>query len=285
MPKRGFRPYDRSHAPRGSFVLNKSSPQAHGLIAWYVFDHSVGQLRNLVDNDYEDLVPNALETDDWIHGTDGKGGIQLDGGTDENFTFTTTKGWAQSVEDAGGEKNIWSIMADFTFASTGARKYIAADWDSGGSNQSLQLEVLANSSLRFGANNGGGGPTVDSATLAVDTRYHAIGALDDIFGKTGPGVTLYMNGTEVGFASAAGDNVAGNTRAIGTDGANSSGGFDGQIFEIRLYKKWIGPGLAHHMFQNRWDLFQPVARRPTWRVPAAAAGAISDYRFRQRYLG
>ena len=247
--QRGFQAYDGNHAPNGPFVLNKDSPQAHGLVCWWplhgdMYDYSGHRNHGAPSSGISGRFINLA--------TLGYGWDQV--GPDKkiiNTTFSKAMGdFTCSIWfiDREGEANFESICG--TNNSTGFiinRQSTNADtWGA----------FIRNTQIYFTLNDG-------------DLNH----------------IVVRRQGTD-GFIAGNGGDVTNtatvSATALSTDifkiGEGPTGNFmdNCTVGHVCIWDYAVPDGLISHMFNpaTRWDLYHELGRVAYSFAPAASAAPI-----------
>jgi len=247
-----------SRPPTGPFTINRDSPQAKGLAAWFP------PLRYRT-NVYIDLVSGIIGTfngtvDPWIDKDVGFAHL-FDATTDfinipDNDIFSANPELTVSV---------WFIPDSVTggqlVVSKGSTSY---EWEMG------PFGTAVRCSTRVAA--GGFHLDVSGSTIAIGDLVHLVMTVN----VSTPILSAYKNGVLVGT-----DTTAANTPyANGTAPlriarrADNSNQFYGKVGDVRIYNRILTPAEVYQQWspETRWDLYLSVAPR-FWSVPAAAPPA------------
>ncbi len=271
-------------APRWPFTLNRDSPQAQGLTAWwpiisgsggsYVPDSSLYNFSALVASSGIVIQPNPF------------------GGFGASFTTVSTSlssGSTDAPLHIGAGTNDFSVFAWGTTTDSGRRVIFSTRE---GGTDGYRLYKFDGSTLELQLDDGSNTSYNSATDLIVDDGFpHLWGVTAD----RSADATFYEDGVVHGTAniSARNGNLIGsageNEVSVGQNPGSSTQGWDngggGMLWDVRVYNRVVPSAVAHAMYDpsTRWDLYYELGRVSYFFVPAAAG--ISDYRFRHRFFG
>ncbi len=276
---------DARYAPRGPFVLNESSPQAQGLIGWWpdasliggeLKDYSInanhGSVNggmansNVIASEFGHRVPDYAGTD---HAYD-MGDLEImDVMTAYTFScrFHLNATFGSGFETMMGKWN--DVSAD--------RSWVLAIGPTGGSNDAFICFIKDAGGTTRNAKSGISDQAAMVGKVVLGTSTW--GAVEDV-GR------VYVNGAEEAGSTTftgVGANIRESTRPFRI-GAHTSAasGFDGYVFDVRVYDRKMSAREVWELKINPWDLWYETGKVSFFFPPV---GAISDFRFRMRYFG
>lgn len=248
---RGAWPY--SFPPNCAFELNRDSPQAEGLLAWWPTLGSRGAnvLRDFGGRGNHGAFKGPGEPA-WV--TDGEFGAVLNfDGSDDYITatipiFDPTQGFSLTA---------WVRCNSLTGADN---KEVFAQQDGTGLGRTL-LQVNRGTAPNFDYPRSylGGENTWGPYALTVGQWY----LLSTVFSNGI--VTIYANG-DAGISNSVTAEAANGIIVIGCHKLLASNWFDGVYSDLRINNVALSPSVIYQMAHDqRWDLYRPV------RQPAAAS--------------
>ena len=266
-----------SNVPRWPFTLNRDSPQAQGLVAWWPVVLGNGLVDLSGNNHNAALTAVTLQPSKF-----GNIATQYDGAN----SFAQVPAGSGSVFEPVQDLFTITCWID-SFAAEGEGNEAIFDASGSGGDDGYFLFISdTTDSLRFNMKTGSG------ATAGVDSGFDPRGAGPTHVAciRTGlKSAKMIINGSIEATDSHA---SAPTFLNISTDlffGQDNAAGvrFEGQIFDIRYYTRALTNAEILHQFNpaTRWDLYRETSRASHFFVPAGAVASISDYRFRQRYFG
>lgn len=252
-----IRAWPGPHPPFGvPFVLNRASPQAVGLRAWWPFGAGAGSLAR-------DMATGRA------HGTASGAPLVADSiGSARSFNGTTDYIDVGSVEavNIGGVLTLsgWINLSTWSFVGGGSGA-ILADCDASALNFQYGLGVNASGKLIavWGA---AGTPLTGSNTAISLNTWHHFAMVRS--GSTGAWVaTYYLDGLADGSVSTATNPSSQSGLAIGRYGGLGLGGYRiiGRLADIRIHNRDLSAAEVFQLCvpQTRWQLYGiPVFRRP-----------------------
>lgn len=248
------------HPPNGEFILNRDSPQARGLVAWYPL--GPGQYGLTGDGlNMRHLTPYASP-------------IRVGG--ERGAVASFTKASSQYLAHLG------SAFLDYPFTMACWFRYLTtpnsfgrdvlmavSDRDDGYDRDQLNIyrpsdvNIEAFTTTNFDAT---GAARVDTVALVLGTWYHATGIFAAANSRT-----IYLNANQNATNTTSLSPTTRDTIAIGAC-VRSSGptGYVGaEIADARIYNRSLSVLEIEAIYRNSWELYEPVVR---WFVVAAPAG-------------
>ena len=261
---RGGWPYPQP--PNAPFEINRASPQAEGLVAWWPTLASAGAnvLRDLGGRGHNLTQPVAGKRPAWR--SDSEQGHVLDYEHDNGQYFTIPNNADLQTGDIDFTVALWANTESFWGAQVLAAKLEAGplyEWD---------LMIFADGQVRFRIWNGAGVEgTADSTThgpMTLGQWYLIIGWHDAASNIVG----IEVNG--VGDTAATTD-VPSSTLADFTIGAYANdlfgSSYDGKIASTMFWRRVLSPAIRRSLWppQTRWELHRPRTRRVWVLAPGA----------------
>jgi hypothetical protein len=254
-----YLPFDGKTSPSIPFTINRASPQAKGLAAWWppLFGRGSALASDMSGRDLTGTLTSVTLGADgtlgksWLfNGTSSQFDV-VDIPTFKSSTNFSVTAWFNTNTLSGGDSNLRYLVAKEGIGNTDAEFMFRLDTV----NDKLQFYI------------GGGSYDVAEAVVAADTWYHMAGTYD------GANIRLYFNGIQA--ASTPRTGATGTTTVTPTIGYLYQSGapqrfWGGYIGDVRFYDRALGAGevLAMWQPQSRWDLYQPLL--PTaYKAPAA----------------
>lgn len=158
-----------------------------------------------------------------------------------------------------------TIMALIRVATTGSRRIFLADFNSGGTLESICMEQQAANTWRFyQADTGGSALASSGGTVTVGWHWVE-------FGWNGSTVQGVVDGVALSSAAATNPRRAGvDLRAL-RPGAVTSLGFDGDMAFLGVWKRNVPELERIQIRENPWALYRPADRR-VWLSDVAGGG-------------
>ena len=242
--------WPHSYFPNMTFKLNKRSPQAKGLIAWFPTLGSVGTGRLVDYSGYATPTGfRALGEPLWVRDGDMGAAIHFDGVNDW-VDLGNTSYW-QSVT-SNITLSIWTRTIDLDTACLMTKYAAGTDTEWG-----LRIGVLGESyAAKF--------------TVRDDDFIQAIGTTQ-IPGATAPlhlitgvhdGVNLYIyvDGIQENSEPLVALPAVNSSLAIGRRGSSATEQYEGTVGDIRIYNRALSPSEVWALYANPWELYQPITR-------------------------
>ncbi len=253
------------NAPRWPFELNRDSPLARGLVAFYV---------NVGGNSSYDLVRGLLAPGST------SGSVRPKTVIDKHGTYST-----EFSADGGAFLDTIDYAGDL---ASGAEEGTLACWirnlDSDTTNNEFRVFRTINADRpHYPFSDGNVYLSIFSETQ--DTSFDDTGFAKQnlhhfcITRKAGTGnYKFYRNGLLVSST---------NPGTFRTTTYQEIKPFRSVLKDVGLWKRALTAKEVFSLFNpaTRWDLYHEIGRRTYFFVPAAATAFISDYRFRLRYFG
>lgn len=267
-----FRAYDGNHAPKPPFELNRDSPQAQGLTAWY--PGGSGNVQTARDFSGKNLHLTAENSP--LAAVNALGGYSMDfSNANANWNIAdnifvraqrpmSAFCWCNHADGSATERLFW-------------RRGDGGGW-------TLGLENSERLGFTFFDVTG---TTSNILSGAITPVLFLVGVTVSVSGA----VNYYHNGVNVGTSSVGIPITTTQPLRMGvfTDSSGSvAGDSDHKQFDSKLYNIEVSPAVAYDMWQppTRWGLrWQPG--RVTYFVPAVVGGvpipvAMNSYRQRQK---
>lgn len=246
----------------GTWVLNKDSPQARGLLGWWVAggsnllvpDHSGRKVHaageagtSAVVNDFGPAVRTQKTTTGAIDG----GGFRLPTGITEYSALIDT------VPVTLNSDNRYGAMGQVQTEGAPNNEY---DW----------IGCYLGSTFTFNFFPIFGSSITSTSTAAAGRRIHWMGAY-----KSGVRTNQYINGKLDGTSAAiSGAMTSIADFAIGRGWTSGTLTFPMQFREARIYNRFITEAEAADWYgKNRWDLYYELGRRTIY-LPATGGGTV-----------
>lgn len=258
-------PYRGSQVPQWPFTLNTDSPQAQGLLGWWPNGPSIGTLSLYDLVGYNTISLTAGVT--WSSYYEGDlgayfgGSATYGGDASSSYLLNSSYSWSQwLIADAapgtanvkqsiqnGSNSDSWGFSWNHTNSS-----FQQAAYHKQSSDQTYYSAKL-------------------TSTLSGNTKYLIVTTWD------GSNLRVYLNGSlEPTTAVTSPVDASGNFRI-----SRAGNGFNGTIFETRVYKITLSPAVIAQMWEpkTRWDMYYPL-RQKTWSWASVSARGL----FRQSQL-
>lgn len=253
MPIARSRGWPYSHPPNTQFMLNRSSPQADGLVGWWP---TLGQGGNVL-RDLSGFGNNGTftGTPGWLNGERGQV-LDLPGSSD----------WVDL-----GDKNVfspsaisWSFWAKFD-TEVATQQGIISKRTNPGVNEYVIYEQLTPNYLHSIVWPSGGqlSVLVDFDSAWRGPWINIVMTYDSV-----SGANLYVNSV---FQSngAANGTIVDDTGSLRFGEDHYGNEFNGKLSDIRVYDHTLSASVRQEIYnpQTRWDLYQPVISR-FWLIPS-----------------
>jgi len=231
--------------PDGPFTLNRDSPQARGLVAWWP---TLGSRGANVLRDWAGYNNGTLSTPSWV--TDGQRGAALSfNGTSDVVTLAT--------EDEFSASSKISLFAWVYPTSVATFHTIIAKRNSGTVTLSFRIgQVSGDGKLSWTWTAGGTFQTyVAGPTVSVDVWSH-VGVVFDFAAPAN--ATFYLNGVATSAARSVGTGTSPDDANVPlTMGRRYDNlhHFAGRIGDVRRHDAPVTAGVAAQMYNNPWDLY------------------------------
>lgn len=263
-------PPRRASRPKALYRLNRFSPHANGLIAWWPTRAQEGLTHRWPDESgyshHGTLGVNNLFSSDVNFGF----GMRFDG-TNSDVVVSTTSllssprisitAWISVRGGAGGFRQI-------------ANKPASAGWSSPYADYCLRLNT---SDQLQGWISNAANAVSGSTAISADNSWHHVALTYD-----GATTTLYLDGKSDGSTGAATGDIAasGQPLQIGRLNTGVAEWWNGDMADLRIYRRSLTAAEIKHQYdpQTRWDLYYPEVGRvvPVDSTAAAAGGARSQ---------
>lgn len=255
--------------PGWPFTINRSSPQARGLVAWYPLS-SVDVATNLASACLFDVAQSAqarAATSRWVAQPREPGWVVT-----RATVVTPNRGMALSNETTLASIPTTYAFAVFVRAAATAFAQTAAVIGFGGTDDLLLYpyddDAAGDGPRVFWRDLGGTIINIDTSLPAADGKYH-----DFCFvSYASNDHRLFIDGVQVATSAATG--TAGPFDSVRLMGwADSDQGFHGSAYDFRIYDRAPSPALIAAMTdpRTRWDLYQ-VPQRRAWQASALSGG-------------
>jgi len=258
--------------PRWPFTVNRDSPQAEGLEAWYAMSPSGGEdAHDLIDgNTNTSTYASAFSPPNWI-GTDFGPVVDMLGRNTEffdatsNFTATdgvskmTAVGWALQAASPNAYAQILHH-----FSATNTEWHLGA----GGAARGDEDDMFC----RVGTGQGWGTGDV----IVTDTWNHYAMVFDGDLSGDSNRLKVYFNGVQQTLTFTGGVPATVPTIAtplsIGVEASVPARTWKGSIADARIYTKALSPQVIYQMWSPsaRWQLYYEIGR-VYYSFPLAAA--------------
>lgn len=261
-----FPGHRQSRPPSGRFTINRDSPQAKGLVAWFLngrptyFDPDVSGING---------GTVVLQTPDWR--------IDTERGLGLNFDRTTKEGIASfprtPVTAPPFTLSVWVRSVDVTLLQT-----LMALGSSTNNWHSYMLNI-ENSKPTMATYDGTTRTLSTASNLINNTLYHIVGIW-----KATNNWKIYVDGGRE-TAVQTNDEVPLGIGSVSIGGLyywtgsgmtwDASYHAGGVIFDARIYNTSLTDQEVYQLYspETRWDLYLPAAPPRFWSVPAAAPPA------------
>lgn len=258
MRRRGWQ---YRHPPNGEFTINRSSPQAQGLVAWWPMLASRGAnaLRDLSRGGHIGIITGAS----WVNEPFAPGLFFQNGAAD----FVTVSPGIP-------------MIAPFSLVSW-ARPTSATTRGLLGSVSGVDSWYVVSETDRVLFRQNTGTQSAAVAYTATGNAQHYVFTLN----SDASDWNWYVDGRNIGN----GANITATTyldlTEIGRFWENNSYVFDGVIYEVRVYNRALSPAEVYQCYSpdTRWDLYQPVRRRFAVKAPAGGVVVpVMDHHYRMR---
>lgn len=244
------------------FEVNRASPQARGLVAWWppIASRGTNVLRDLGGRGLNGVFKGPSEPA-WIG--DAQFGMALSFDGSDDYIATTINNLPLTELTIG----FWAISTCTIVGSSG-RPFGYENSSSGAHGLAMYFPTLTNPTLIMRDN----GATYDASfgSIVIGSWYHYVVAISSLVGTA-----LYLSGTQTNLnANAKSYSSADVSFKIGAAGTGASiEAFKGFIGELRIYNNALSPAAIWQMWDpaSRWDLYAPIVR---WWALGTPAGAV-----------
>jgi len=257
-----WQPARGSQRPLWPFTINRNSPQADGLIAWWPFAPPGGDtLYDLSGNNNHGTLTNMTPESDWI-ANKLFGGLALDfDGVDDGVNAGSDTS-IDNIFIGGGTITAWIMPRTIGEGNFGrivdkSSSTLSAD------GYGLLLKDSVNPLLRFGRGWTGamGGWDTPTDSIVLNAWQHVVVTYDEALAGNNPlmyinGVSQTVNTTDTPSGSPQSD--AAQNLFIGNFSDTRT--FDGLIDDVRLYNHVLTAKEVALIFNQstRWDLHYPL---------------------------
>lgn len=249
--------------PHGPFELNRNSPQAKGLVAWWPTLASVGNtLRDLAGRGYNGVFTGTVADPTLVRGVMGAA-LYFDKANDYLVVGPSglSNGW-QAISLSVWFR-LWRFSDSDDYSGILYNSTAASDTQMAG----LSLHTAASALLRFDVGNGTTYRSVHtSGGVTVGPWYHAAGVW-----RSGDPPKIYLNGVgTTGSSSLSGSLTVASAYYLGWDAVRAIRKLPGYIAEARIYDCVLSDSQVWQLWDpaTRWDLYLPIQR--FWAVKAPA---------------
>lgn len=275
LPRPGFvTPFRGSQRPLWPFAVNRDSPQAEGLAAWWPMLPSIDPtiIRDIVGLGADGTLVNGPTWDSDASPSTEPVGWALD------FAALSSQyisgNWSTSLTATPITVTGWfriSFGTDFPriFDFADASNSIQLAWDAAAAGGASNLLCTKHTSYQGGVSATQWG----SSAPTLGQWYHFAA----VFDATGAGVSaFYLNGVSQSGAANSDVGAAGSASAY-TFGIrrdlNGSTPLGGSLTDFRFYTRALLAEEVAEMYdpRTRWELYYPLHRR-TWGMPGPAGG-------------
>ncbi len=277
-----FSPYRGSQRPLWPFIVNRYSPQAEGLIAWWPFAPAGGDiLRDLSDNLNHGTLTNMEPGTDWVSNPVlGSHSLSFDGvnelvnvGDIDILDGLGAASWVLWLNRTGdGEDD--SFISKWT---DGSSTTFSFELDTGGDGQFFIAQSSTSLGQAFGL--------LPAGAVSLNQWHHFAIVFDGSGATDADRFKFYLNGSQVTltypgselipsslFASTADFEIAGFT--------DQARFWPGEIADVRIYNRALTAAEAHEMWSpsTRWDLAYPLRQNvmPFAAPPQALTGGSGN---------
>lgn len=262
MPRRGFRAYDGSHAPKPPFTLNKDSPQAQALFGWWPMQaHNSVPPRDLSGYGNHGVLVGEPSKSASERGLV----LDLDGVNDAIDLGQSSVLDFDPATEAGS-------MSAWVKATTqpGNFNIIIGDW----SDTIQEFGIWISNTTNIAGFCGG---EITSASSGVDLsgEWQHVLVTNDADGS-GEAQKIYVDGLlkDSGISGTELDTT--NGFVIGYRQANNDRFFKGLIDDVRVYRRELTAGEIWSLYSpsTRWDLYWQRQRTYFFVAAAPVGGRI-----------
>jgi len=194
-------------------------------------------------------------------------------GANDGMKFGT--GWGTFLGNASFTIAAWCYKN-----STGVRRVLTSDWDSGGSGQAIFIQINSGDIQFHTADTGGGDASASAGEPAAGVfllvcRFE-LGVARRIWvnGKEGTPSSTYVASLRNGAGS----------RNVGGTGDYVGGiGFQGEVNDFWIWNRALSPAEVWSLYDpsTRWSLYQPLVRRTYIDIGGGGGSTFKSYWIRR----
>lgn len=277
--QRGGWPY--SQPPNVPFVLNKGSPQAKGLVAWWptLASRGANVLRDLAGRGINGTFPGGANNPSWVTNSGMGSALLFDRSNDQYVNLDGSASLSIT-----GELTHVAWIYPTVLTAVASNVILTKRDEADGGTRGPQLDIRNTGKLSWGFNDGAWQEwKTTNVVLSINTLFCVV-----VTYREADAVVIYVNGvpkpTNVLLPPAMVTNpspyLLGIYRNAGVPIANR--GFDGSIGDTRIYNRALSAAEVWQQYVNPWELYHPLIRRLFARSPVggiayfqAAAGAFT----------
>ena len=253
--------------PRGSFTINRNSPQSLGLRAWWPFNASQSARSSVIDLGEEGRHGVLGSGAAWI--VDSEFGKVVEGEASANTYISVGDFYNIGTEDF--TFTAWVRMDDFEETGSILQKHQGVD-----NGYSFFIYTSGRPGLYLDA--GSSKLTTDDGNAMSANTWHHLAVVAD----RSANATRYLDG----IASGTEDTLAAVTGSLSHttplylmakhNAGTPSDNIDGAVADIRIYRRKLSAAEVHHQYApaTRFDLYLPVQRVWNVKAPAVAASVV-----------